>query len=225
MTISALLFDLDGTMVDTDALHIAAYNDLLERVGRVMDAGYYKAHVMGAPNDAIMQKLFPNGTSTEHDEFVSAKEARFRASVGSLAPMPGLLAILDWADANQIARAVVTNAPRDNAELMLRAIGVRDRFAHLVIGDELARGKPDPLPYLTGLRLTGSTAEEALAFEDSLSGVRAAAAAGIETIGLLTSLSEQTLRDAGANHVAHNFEDERFWKAIDAKANPGRIVK
>ena len=88
MTISALLFDLDGTMVDTDALHIAAYNDLLARVGRVMDAGYYKAHVMGAPNDAIMQKLFPNGTSTEHDVFVSAKEDRSRSRpFGTPAPI------------------------------------------------------------------------------------------------------------------------------------------
>ena len=179
-----------------------------------MDVGYYKTHVMGAANDAIMQGLFPNGSSAEHKDFVVAKEARFRASVGTLTPMPGLLALLDWSDANDIPRAVVTNAPRDNAELMLCAIGVRDRFEHLVIGEELARGKPDPLPYLTGLRLTGSTADGALAFEDSLSGVRAAVAAGIATIGLLTSLSEQTLREAGAGSVAQNFDDARLWEAL-----------
>lgn len=89
--------------------------------------------------------------------------------------------------------------------------------SHLVVGDELARGKTDPLPYLTGLRLTGGAAVGAVAFEDSLSGVRAAVAAGITTIGMLTSLSEQTLREAGAGSVARNFADERLWEALNSK--------
>ena len=103
--------------------------------------------------------------------------------------------------------AVVTNAPRDNAELMLRGLGWLERFPTLVIGPELARGKPDPLPYLTGLQLLGARAEDALAFEDSLSGVRAAVAAGIETVAITTGLEPAVLLGAGAAVTAQDFED------------------
>ena len=77
----------------------------------------------------------------------------------------------------------------------------------LVIGEELERGKPDPLPYSTALARLGAAPSGAAAFEDSLSGVRAAAAAGIATVGLLAALAEDALRAAGAFAVAPDFED------------------
>jgi HAD superfamily hydrolase (TIGR01509 family) len=211
-----LLFDLDGTMTDTDALHLAAYNGLLAPFGRDMSLAYYRAHVMGAPNDAIMQRLFPDRGADDHAAFAAAKEAAFRASVDRLEPLAGLLELLDWADAAGCARAVVTNAPRANAEMMLDGLGLKARFPTLVIGEELAHGKPHPLPYLTGLERTGSVAERALAFEDSLSGVRSASAAGIRTVGMLTSLSEAALREAGARSVAADFRDRGLWELLQA---------
>jgi HAD superfamily hydrolase (TIGR01509 family) len=209
-----LLFDLDGTMTDTDALHLAAYNGLLAPLGRDMSLAYYRAHVMGAPNDVIMRKLFPDRDANEHAAFAAAKEAAFRASVDRLEPLAGLLDLLDWADAAGCARAVVTNAPRDNAEMMLEGLGLKARFPTVVIGEELAHGKPHPLPYRTGLERTGGVAEHALAFEDSLSGVRSAAAAGIHTVGILTSLSETALREAGARTVAADFRDRGLWELL-----------
>ena len=212
-----LLFDLDGTMTDTDALHLAAYNALLAPLGRTMSLDYYKAHVMGAPNDAIVRGLFPDGDPAAHTAFAAAKEEKFRRSVDRLQPLPGLLEVLDWADKAGCARAVVTNAPRDNAELMLAGLGLRERFSVVVIGDELAHGKPHPLPYLTGLARTGGIASRALAFEDSLSGVRSASAAGIHTVGMLTGLPEKTLRGAGASSVAPDFRDPGLWALLQAR--------
>jgi beta-phosphoglucomutase-like phosphatase (HAD superfamily) len=77
----------------------------------------------------------------------------------------------------------------------------------LVIGDELAAGKPDPLPYLTGLQRLGGEAARAVAFEDSLSGIRAASAAGIFTFGMRTALEDDALRGAGASAVIADFSD------------------
>ncbi len=215
-----LLFDLDGTMVDTDALHLAAYNALLAPFGRSMTLACYKARVMGFPNDTIMPELFPDRDAAEHARFADAKEAAFRASVDRLEPLAGLVDVLDWADAYGCARAVVTNAPRDNAELMLRGLGLRDRFSTVVIGEELEVGKPHPLPYLTGLRLTGGHADRAVAFEDSLSGVRSASGAGIFTVGMLTSLPEDALRDAGASAVAADFRDPGLWGLLRDRLHP-----
>ena len=97
--------------------------------------------------------------------------------------MLGALALLDFADRRGLKRAVVTNAPRANAEKVLAALGIDGRLPIVVIGGELARSKPDPLPYLTALERTGARAEHSVAFEDSLSGVRAAVAAGLAVVG------------------------------------------
>ena len=97
---------------------------------------------------------------------------------------------------------------------MLRAIGLAERLPLLVIGGELARAKPDPLPYLTGLELTGATAARAVAFEDSLAGVRAAVAAGIAVVGITTGLSAARLVEAGAVFGAADFTDARIYELI-----------
>lgn len=210
-----LLFDLDGTLTDTDALHIEAFRRLLAPLGRSITEHDYKTRIMGAPNEAIMGWLFPGETAARHAAIAAEKEAIFRSQVDRLVPTPGLMALLDWAEARGLKMAVVTNAPRDNAEMMLAGLRLTARLPVLVIGDELARGKPDPLPYLTALGRVGSTADRALAFEDSRSGVRAAAAAGIETIGMLTGLDEAALRAAGATSVMRDFADPWLLAKIE----------
>ena len=86
----------------------------------------------------------------ERTRVIEAKEAAYRANVGALTPMAGLIELLEFCDKRALARAVVTNAPRANAELVIGALGLKDRLPILVCSPELERGKPDPLPYLTG---------------------------------------------------------------------------
>jgi HAD superfamily hydrolase (TIGR01509 family) len=214
----ALLFDLDGTLVDTDRLHIAAWNSVLARDGRRIDSAYYRTSVMGFANDAVSSALFPDHPASLRGALSDEKEAAFRSLVGDLTPTAGLPKVLAWADKLALPMAVVTNAPRENALLMLRGLRLADRFPVLVIGDELARGKPDPLPYVTAMQRLGTDASRALAFEDSLSGVRAAVAAGVETIGLMTALSEDVLRDAGAAAVAKDFTDSALLERLYRRA-------
>lgn len=214
-----LLFDLDGTLTDSDHLHMAAYGELFARFGQSLDAATYKTHIMGATNAAICARFFPQLDAATQAALADEKEARFRASLTTLTPLPGLRRLVAHAEAHGWGMAVVTNAPRANAEAMLAGLGLADRFAHLVIADELAHGKPHPLPYLTGLTRTGGDAAHALAFEDSRSGVRAAVAAGIETVGMLTGLDEPTLRAEGAQHVIRDFDDARLWALLAARAH------
>lgn len=212
----ALLFDLDGTMVDTDHLHHAAYNKLLKPFGRDVSVEYYKTRIMGFPNDEIMAGLFPNSSKQEHLEFANKKELLFREQLEQLTPISGLLSLLSWAEAGGHSVAVVTNAPRQNAMMLLSGLGLASRFNNIVIGEELPHGKPHPLPYLTALEMTGVAPERAFAFEDSLSGVRAASSAGIKTFGMLTSLPEEMLRGAGAFCVCENFECKKMRGHIEA---------
>ena len=214
---SALLFDLDGTLVDTDAEHLIAFQRAFSPHGIRLDRAEYVASIMGASNEMIGRKFLPHLPHDLREETLAAKEAAYRDGLGDLRPIAGVAALLDWADANGLARAVVTNAPRANAELVLAAIGLAERLPIRVIGGELARSKPDPLPYLTALQRTGARAEKSVAFEDSLSGVRAAAAAGLAVVGLTTSLGAARLIEVGAVFAVADFTDARITALIESR--------
>ncbi|MFF3700390.1 MULTISPECIES: HAD family hydrolase [Pseudomonas] len=212
--LEALLFDLDGTLTDTDTLHLQALQQLLREQGRELSEAEFDAHVSGRANADMCRYLFPGRPVAEHEAFADRKEARFRALSPTLQPTAGLERLLAHAERRGIGMAVVTNAPRANAQHMLAAMGLAERFEHVLVAEELARAKPDPLPYLTGLERLGARADHALAFEDSVPGVTAASRAGILTVGLSTSQAPQVLLEAGAQLVVRNFDDERLWQLI-----------
>lgn len=219
MAINTFLFDLDGTLMDSDALHHAAFNTILARWGRQVDTEHYKTHIMGASNAAIFGHLFPGMPASQYEPLADEKEQLFRAQLQQrVAPTAGIERLLEHIQRSGGKSAVVTNAPRANAEVMLTATGLAGRFDVLVIGEELARAKPDPLPYLTALQLLGARPEEAVAFEDSSSGVRAASAAGVWTFGMLTSLDEARLRAAGADAVIRDFDAPALWDRLGEAA-------
>jgi HAD superfamily hydrolase (TIGR01509 family) len=174
---------------------------------------------MGASNEIIAGRYLSHLSLVEQAATLDAKEAAYRDNLGGLEPILGALALLDFADRRGLKRAVVTNAPRANAEKVLAALGIGERLPIVVIGGELVRAKPDPLPYLTALERTGASAAHSIAFEDSLSGVRAAAAAGLAVVGMTTTLDSRTLIEAGATFAAGNFTDSRILELIETRLN------
>ncbi len=211
--IRALLFDLDGTMIDSDPHHLAVFSELFAERGREIDGAFFAEHLQGRLNADIFGEFFPDEDTAALAE---EKEARFRDRLGARAePMPGLLPLLDRAHAAGWRTGVVTNAPRANVEVMLAALGIAERFDAVVVADDLPRGKPDPLPYLTGLERLGAEAGQALAFEDSRSGVAAAAAAGLTTLALRSSLGHDALVSAGASGSIADFTDPGLGPWLD----------
>jgi beta-phosphoglucomutase len=211
-----LLFDLDGTLVDTDALHHAAFGEVLaEATGGSLSLEDYKNRVMGHPNTEIAAFLFPG--HPEAEALIERKEALFRARIAAeTPPVAGIHALLDWAETRGVGVAVVTNAPRPNAETMLAAAGLAARLPELVIGDECARPKPDPLPYQEAMRRLGVLPSRAVAFEDSRSGLRAARGSGARVFGLTTGLAAAELLQAGAHHAIVDYTDPALWGVLEA---------
>ena len=218
---AALLFDLDGTLVETDDIHLFAFQTVFAPHGVALDRTRYNREILGSSNDAIGRAFLPHLSAEARARTLDEKEAVYRAHVGDVAAAAGLAELLDYADAHGLRRAVVTNAPRANADLILRALGLVECLPIVVCGDELSRSKPDPLPYLTALGLTGARAEASVAFEDSPSGVRAAAAAGLAVIGMTTSLDEGRLIAAGAALVVADFADARIYAFIERRRAAG----
>jgi HAD superfamily hydrolase (TIGR01509 family) len=204
----ALLFDIDGTLANTDPLHLKAFNQVLGPRGHVFDHARFAKELQGFSNAAIGERFLADEAPERRAEILGEKEQVFRDLVaGQIAPLPGLMALLDRADTAGIPMVAVTNAPRLNAELLLEGLGITERFRAIVIGDELPHGKPHPLPYQEGLRFAGASAAASIAFEDSRSGVQSATAAGIPTVGIRTSLSHVDLVGAGAATSAAAFDD------------------
>ena len=207
-----LLFDLDGTLVDTDHLHHGAFVAILAERGRDLTVDEYRTHIMGQPNAAILDRYFAG----EDSAVLERKERMFRESLSaSVTPVAGIHALLDWAEAGGVGCAVVTNAPRDNAVAMLAAAGLAARLPLLVIGDECERAKPDPAPSRAAMAALGVTPSRSVAFEDSRSGLRAARGAGAHVFGLTTGLPAAELRQAGAHQAIADFTDPALWAHLD----------
>jgi HAD superfamily hydrolase (TIGR01509 family) len=216
----ALLFDIDGTLADTDALHLEAFNQVLGPLGHAFDHARFTRELQGFSNASIGARFLAEETPTRQAAIIGEKEAAFRKLVaGKIQPMPGLMPLLALADRASIPMVAVTNAPRLNAEMLLSGLGIMHRFKGLVIGDELAHGKPHPMVYLEGLRLVNAAPNLSLAFEDSRSGVQSASAAGIATIGIRTSLGHADMVAAGAVMTAKAFDDPELVKLVGTTMN------
>jgi HAD superfamily hydrolase (TIGR01509 family) len=139
-----------------------------------------------------------------------------------MTPMPGLLRLIGWAKARGVACALVTNGPRPNVEHTLKVLGLTDSFDTLVLGEDLPRAKPDPLPYLEALRRLGVSADRAIAFEDSQPGAAAALAAGVFTVEV-TGPSRQVGLHPGADLTVSDFNAPALWTCLagaEVFANP-----
>jgi HAD superfamily hydrolase (TIGR01509 family) len=216
----ALLFDIDGTLADTDALHVEAFNQIFAPRSQPFDRARAAKELMGFSNASIGERFLAGEPPERQAAIMSEKEEAFRKlASGKIQPLAGLMTLLDRADHAGIPMVAVTNAPRPNAEMMLSGLAIMHRFKAVIIGDELAHGKPHPMAYLEGLRAVNAAPERSLAFEDSRSGIQSATAAGIATIGMRTTLIDADLIAAGAVMTAPNFEDAELLRLVRMTMN------
>lgn len=191
-------------------MHEQAWLEGLARYGIQGDHHFYQTQISGGLNPEIVQRLLPQLSQAEGEIFLEQKEARFRELAGGVRPLPGLRELWDWAKRTHLQLALVSNAPRVNALHMLEQFNLT--FDRVVLSEELSAGKPDPLPYRTALLQLGIGPDQALAFEDSPSGVRSAVGAGIRTVALTTGHPADGLEKAGAFLCIADFGDKRLWE-------------
>lgn len=217
--LKALLFDLDGTLAETDSLHFQIWKDFLHDYGLEIDHSFYQAKISGRLNPDIVSDLLPQLDPAEQEDFIWNKEAEFRNRADALQPMPGLLDLLDWAIQQNLQLAVVSNAPKENAQFMLQTLNLTAIFPTIVLGDDLPIGKPDPLPYRETLRQLNLTQAEAIAFEDSPSGIRSAVGADLFTVGIASTHDPQELYRLGASLVIPDFTDARLSELLQQESH------
>jgi HAD superfamily hydrolase (TIGR01509 family) len=214
----ALLFDLDGTLAETDSLHLPTWVDALQPYGVEVDEEFYRDRISGRSTAEIVRELLPDLTDEQGRSIGEAKEASFRERASELEPLPGLVDFVIQGRELGMRIALVTNAPEENVETILLALKLRDFFDVVVLADEVEAVKPDPAPYRAALEKISVPAEVALAFEDSVSGIFSSVAAGIPTVGIASSQDPEKLLGAGAFVTAQDFTDPRLRTLIETQA-------
>lgn len=209
-----LLFDLDGTLVDTEHQHFRAFEIIFGQQGIPLDQDIYDRRILGRATATIADEFLPHLDQPARMKAMDDKEAIYRDLLVDLTPLPGVVAFLDHVEHLGLRRAIVTNAPLANAEKVLGGAGILHRFEGIISAEALAQAKPHPMPYLAGLELLGGSPETTIAFEDSNAGLRSAVAAGLTVVGITSVLSEAAILELGATIAVADYHDPRIMALL-----------
>ncbi|XP_038906797.1 haloacid dehalogenase-like hydrolase domain-containing protein Sgpp [Benincasa hispida] len=217
--IEGVLFDIDGTLCDSDPLHFYAFRQMLQQVGFnngvPISEEFFIENISGRHNEDLCGILLPNWDLPKARKFLLHKEAYFcRLAAEQLKAIEGLDKVCKWIEERGIKRAAVTNAPRPNAELILSMLKLTDFFQVVIIGNECERAKPFPDPYLKALQALQLSPRHSFVFEDSVSGVKAGVGAGMRVVGVGRRNPQDLLIEAGASFVIQDFNDPNLWTQL-----------
>jgi beta-phosphoglucomutase len=206
----AVLWDVDGTLVDTAELHFQAWVALAAELGKPFTRADF-AGTFGWRNPEIIPKLFGSEWSDKQiAELGDRKEDFYRAEAEKgVALLPGASALLEAIGTAGARQAIGSSAPRRNIDLILRLTGTAPHFAAVVAMEDTPRSKPDPEVFLMGARKLGVPPERCIVMEDAPVGVQAARAGGMRAVGVtfIGHHSADKLRAAGANLVVPTLAD------------------
>ena len=176
----ALLFDCDGTLVDTLSLYRVCWRQVFGRRGFDMSDEWF-AHHAGHHVHDFVAAAFPDATAEERAEITEEGMTMFMASTHLLEPLEHVVEIAR-ANFGRIPMAVVSSGPREAVLESLAAAGITDLFDFVLTLDDVSSGKPDPEGYVKAIERIGVAPGHCVAYEDSAPGIAAARASGFGTV-------------------------------------------
>jgi HAD superfamily hydrolase (TIGR01509 family) len=185
MNIQAIIFDMDGVLLDSEPLHFIAMNRALADEGAEIAEDEYRGYIGDTARNAWAAIIARRGLPAPIETYLARYTAAVVAVIAEGAePMPGLLPLLADLRAAGVPLAVGSSSPRPWVTVSLDAIGVRDYFAEIVSGEMVAHSKPAPDIYLRAAEGLGVDPAGCLVIEDSALGLAAARAAGMFAVAL-----------------------------------------
>lgn len=207
----AVIFDMDGTMINNMAYHKKAWFEFCKRHSLDLDEDSFHQKISGKKNDQIFALLFGRELSSEEIAlYTEEKENVYREVYEpDVQAISGLHEVIQTIQQKGLALAIATTAPRKNREFILNKLGLNDAFS-VILGDEdVSKGKPDPEIYLKTAEKLNVKPSECLVFEDSPPGVQSGIQAGMSVIGILTTHSTEELKNTVL--VINDFTELLFY--------------
>jgi HAD superfamily hydrolase (TIGR01509 family) len=204
---SAVVFDMDGVLLDSEPLHHGVLNELLARDGLVLERPEYERFI-GWTTEAMFETLISeHGLGQSVGEY-SARYADLvlRVLQEPLEPAPGVVALVQRLRELEMGLAVASSSQRAWIEVTLRSLGLTALFDTIVSADDVERGKPDPAIYLLAAKRLEVAPGRCLAIEDSPSGVLSARDAGMTVLGVRTPYTAH-LQLEGAERIVDSLAE------------------
>lgn len=228
-TLTAVIFDFDGVIADTEPLHFAGFRQTLADIGIILTESDYYANYLGYDDlGCFMAALTAHQRATDPTTLTQLMQRKAHAYLESvtdhLVIFPGVREFVRETAATY-PLAIASGALRHEIEVILEQAGLRKEFLHITSAEDVTRGKPDPQPFLHALnalkqqhREPAITAGSCLVIEDSIPGIRGANAAGMKVLAVANTHTIQDLHEAHA--VAQSLLEirlsdlrERLWPA------------
>jgi HAD superfamily hydrolase (TIGR01509 family) len=204
--ITAALFDFDGTLADTERFGVELDDEVYAQYG-ISPTAQEKNSLAGTDGTESIPALFRHyGMEVSAQEFFSRRAPNEIIYLEKpIAVSPGAKELMESLSARGVQMAVVSTTERKLVEVALKRLELSELVAFVIGGNDVSKRKPDPEPYQLALERLGAKADQAVAFEDSPSGVRSAMGAGVYTLGFAGSCVPQDV--TMADEVFHSFEE------------------
>jgi beta-phosphoglucomutase len=195
-----VIFDMDGVLVDSGAAHAASWRALAREAGVTIGDPEFARHFGKASRDIIRAVFGEHLSDADVAAKDERKEALYRDSIrGRVPAMPGAVQAVTRLAAAGVAIAVGTSGPKENVDLVLDGLALREFFSAVVTGSDVRRGKPAPDVFLLAAERLGLQPASCIVVEDAPVGLQAARAAGMIAVGLTGTHPAERLTDA--DHV------------------------
>ena len=193
---AAIIFDMDGVLVDSSPFHLRKWVEFFQEHDIPVNEQELPMIVLGPPNDVILRRYLGEGLTREQlAEFGDELEVNFRREIGPHArALPGVQHFIQECHAQGIAMAVASAAIAKNVDFLLAALGLRDYFREVLSVNDISHGKPNPEIYLKTAGRLGVNPAACAVFEDSFVGIEAAKRAGMKCIAIASTFSAEDLR-------------------------------
>ena len=228
--LTAIIFDFDGVIADTEPLHFAGFRQTLAEIGIGLTESDYYANYLGYDDrGCFIAALTAHQRPTDPPALAPLMQRKAHAYLESvkdhLVIFPGVREFVREAAA-AYPLAIASGALRHEIEVILEQAGIRKEFLHITSAEDVTRGKPDPQPYLQALNALNRqrreqtiTAGSCLVIEDSIPGIRSAKTAGMKVLAVANTHTIQDLHEAHAvaqslSRVHLSELHERLWPAI-----------
>lgn len=208
--VRALIFDMDGVIIDSEPLHAEAKQMTFEHFGLNFPDTFY-TQFRGMTDQDTFDMVATTYLHASHrvGELLEYKRGLYRQIFNRLQPIPGALEFLAAARPHYEKFALTTSAFPENQQKSFARFDLAQWFDVVVTQADVSQHKPHPEPYLKTLELLGLPTGACLVIEDSINGVRAGKAAGCRVFALTTSFSSEDLREAGADTIVEDYQTLR----------------